>query len=347
MKKYIIKHKKFLISLVAVILTAVLVFGGYVGYRMFAAAPEAQHSYGEIYEQKQVVINTDEKGLLRVLKINDTHFFDGTCSSDKKTLDDLKVILDKTPCDFIVLDGDIVDGFNLKLSYDKYTAIDLLAQLIESYNTPWTFAPGNNDSEIDGENEDVIAFMMQYENFVCGNEKGVDGDMQFFADVMHNGELVHTIAIIDSGARTVKAIGKYDYIKESQINWLLDGIEERRVKTSIFFHMATPAFKAAYENGEDYDGMPREELFPFDEIPKNVLFDDMTKGNEYISLISTGHIHSNNLCSFYKGRYYQLSSVSGYSAMRMPGSVPSCTLTVIDTNQTDTQKMYSFEKIEA
>lgn len=341
------KFWKVLLSLIAVVLAGVIAFGGYLGYRLFISAPETQHSYEEVYSQQQVVLNADDNGLLRVLKINDTHFFDGVCENDKKTLEDLKIILDRTPCDLIVVNGDLVDGFNLEPNYDKYKAIELFATLLESYNVPWTFAPGNNDSEIDGENEDVIAFMMQYDNFVCGNEENIDGDMQFFIDVMYQNELVHTIAIMDTGARTTKAIGKYDYIKENQINWLLDGIAERKVKTSVFYHMATPAFKEAYENGEDYDGMPKLEKYRFDEIAENVLFDNMTKDNEYISLISTGHIHSNNLCSFYNGRYYQLSSVSGYSASRGPETIPSCTLTVIDTTQTDTKQTYQFEKIEA
>lgn len=32
---------------------------------------------------------------------------------------------------------------------------------------------------------------------------GIDGDMQFFAEFRHNGELVHYVAIMDTGARTI------------------------------------------------------------------------------------------------------------------------------------------------
>ncbi len=340
------KHKKIILAAISVVLVMTLVFGGYIGYRMFFSSPKTEHSYSEVYKQNDATLSTDSDGLFRVLKINDTHFFNGTCENDKKTLADLKVILDKTPCDLIVVNGDLVDGFNLKLDYDKYQAIDLFAKLIEEYDTPWTFAPGNNDSEIDGENEDVIAYMMQYEHFLCGNEQDLDGDMQFFIDIENNGELVHSIAIMDSGARTVKAVGKYDYIKENQIRWLLDGIADRKVKTSVFFHMPTPAFKIAFENGYAVSDMPKAENFAFDSIAKNTLFDEMTKGNEFITLVSTGHIHSNNLCSFYEGRYYQLSSISGYSASHLPKDNPSCTLTVIDTKESDVQKMYTFSKIE-
>ena len=50
--------------------------------------------------------------------------------------------------------------------------------------------------------------------------------------------------------------------------------------------------------------------------------------------------------SFVDGRYYQLSSVSGYNASRNDFIIPSCTLITINTNDQNTQTMYSFEQIE-
>lgn len=345
-------NKKRIIKIVVIVLCIALfcggAFGGYVLYRFnFNAPKDLQNSYEEIYDKEQIAYDVGDDGEFVVLKINDTHFYNGTCENDAKTLSDLKAILDKTPCDFIVVNGDMVDGFNLNTDYDKYGATKLLAELIENHNTPWTFCPGNNDSEIDGENEDLIAFMMQYKNFVCGNEENIGGDMQFFVDLEYNGKLVHSLAFMDSHARTIKAIGKYDYIKESQINWLLGEIGDRQVKTSVFFHMNTPAFKEAYENGEAYDAFPSSCEYALDSITENKLFDEMTADNEYISLISIGHIHSNNMSYFYNDRYYQLSSVSGYNASHPEDLKPSCTLTVIDVTEGNTKDMYHFEKVIA
>ncbi len=344
--------KKKIFKIIAIILAVVLVcggsFGGYILYRFnFNAPKDLAHSYEEIYNQEQITYDVGDDGEFVVLKINDTHFFNGTCENDAKTMSALEIILDVTPCDFIVVNGDMIDGFNLVSNYDKYGAAKIFADLVDNYNIPWTFLPGNNDGEIDGENEDLIAYLMQYKNFVYGNEENIDGDMQFFIDLEYNGELAHSLAFMDSNARTVKAIGEYDYIKENQINWLLKGINERKVKTSVFFHMNTPAFKTAYENGEGYDGFPSAYVYELDNIKENKLFDDMTADNEYISLISIGHVHSNNMCHFYNGRYYQLSSVSGYNASHPDDMIPSCTLTVIDVTETNPQKMYEFSKVEA
>lgn len=346
------KSKKKLIAkvlsiILAIALIAVGSFGGYLLYRFNCDKSNSTNSYEAVYSADQVKLSINDNGIFKILKINDTHFFNGDCDEDKHTLDDIKSILDKTQCDLIVADGDLVEGFNLNSSYDKYRAIDLFASLLEKYDTPWTFAPGNNDFEIDGSNEDIIAFMMQYEHFIYGNTKDVDGSMQFVIDVYNNDELVHSVAIMDSGARKPKAIGPYQPISENQAIWLNDEVNARKVKTSVFFHMPTNAFQTAYDNGETYVGFDMYNTYPYDEIKNNNVFDDVIKNNENITLLSCAHQHSNNMCSFYNGRYYQLSSVSGYSAGRNDFIYPSCTLTAINTLDDNAQTMYSFEQIRA
>lgn len=342
--------KKLVIKIIAIILTIVLItvgsFLGYILYRFNCDKSNGTNSYETVYSAEQVKLSTDNYGIFKILKINDTHFFNGICDDDKHTLDNIRAILDKTPCDLIVVDGDLVEGFNLKTSYDKFGAIDLFASLVEQYDIPWTFAPGNNDFEIDGSNEDIIAFMMQYEHFIYGNSKNIDGSIQFVIDIYNNDKLVHSVAVMDSGARKPKAIGSYQPINENQANWLNDEVNSRDVKTSVFFHMPTNAFQTAYDNGEAYDGFDMYNTYPYDEVKNDYIFDDVIKDNENITLISCGHQHSNNMCSFYSGRYYQLSSISGYSAGRDDFIYPSCTLTTINTLDDNTQTMYSFEQIK-
>ena len=343
--------KRLSVKLAAIALAVALVVsgccGGYVLYRFNCNKSGSENDYSNVYSQTVSSFDVGEDGKFDVLKINDTHFFNGTCDDDKHTLSDLKAILDRTPCDFIVVNGDLVEGFTLRLDYDKFGAIDLFAEMIEEYNIPWTFVPGNNDGEIDGDNKDIIAFMMQYDNFICGNAQGVYGDMQFFVDLTYNGEKAHTLAFLDSGMRRPRAIGKYEYIQESQIGWLLAGINERKVPTSVFFHMPVPSFENAFDNGEAYEGFDMYKTYSYNDIPKNQLFVDKTSDNEYISLISCAHQHSNNMCSFYNGRWYQLSSVSGYSAGRDDFIEPSVTLTSIDVTADNFKDMYTFEQIKA
>lgn len=333
--------------MLSIVLVFAISFGSYILYRFNCnkVDTDGAYSYEDIYNQEQLTLDVAADGKFRVLKINDTHFFNGTCENDVKTLESIEKVLDSTPCDLIIVNGDLVEGFNLSTKYDKSEALHNFAELITRYNIPWTFVPGNNDGEIDGENEDVIANLMQYSDFLCGNRKGIDGAMQLFIDLNYNGNFVHSVAVLDSNSRKIKAIGSYDYIKQSQVDWLLEGVNERKVSTSVFFHMPTPAFKAAYENGEAYENFRRFDNNNYAEVTENELFDNAVEGNEYITLLSCAHQHGNNMCSFYNNRYYQLSSVSGYSAGRRTEIVPSCTLTTIDVNVDDVQSMYEFEQI--
>lgn len=337
--------KKVLLSVIAVIIVAALCFGGYLLYRFNCDKSSSDFSYDDIYAADSVVVDIADNSQFRVMKINDTHLFNGVCENDAKTLKCLDNTLADNPCDLIIVGGDLVDGFNLNLSYDKFKAIDLFANVIEKYNIPWTFAPGNNDGEIDGENEDVIRYMMKYDNFIFGNQKGIDGSMQFFIDLESNNELVHSIAVLDSHSRKIKAIGDYDYIKQSQIDWLTAGVNERNVKTSVFFHMPTTDFKDAYENGEVYNDFLMANNNNYADIKENSLFADAFKDNKNITLLSCAHQHGNNMCTYYNDRYYQLSTISGYNASRPDYLIPGCTLTTININENDVKLMYDFEQI--
>lgn len=339
------KIKKVVLSIIALIVAAALLFGGYLMYRFNCSKSDSAFTYESVFSDEQISLNVNDDGEFRILKINDTHFFDGVCDNDIKTLNGIKSVLDTTSCDLIIVDGDLVEGFTLNPGYDKFQAIDTFSELVESYNIPWSFAPGNNDGEMDGSNKDIIAHLMQYDNFIFGNSKDISGDMQFFVDLNYQDKLAHTIAVMDSGARKPKAVGSYDYIKQNQIDWLLDGVNERAVKTSVFFHMPTTDFQTAFDNGEVYGDFEMYNTFPYDEIESNKLFADSIQGNENISLISCAHQHSNNMCSFYDSRYYQLSSCSGYGAGHHDFITPCCTLTTIDVNDDNAQTMYSFEEL--
>lgn len=329
------KNAKKLLCLLLSILLAASLFGCSNKY-------QATNSYEEIYSKESISLDVKDDEF-KIFKINDTHFINGTCKNDKNTLADLKSALDSCDFDMVIICGDLVDGYSLKITYNKYKAVSIFADLIESYKKPWAFAPGNNDGEKGGSNEDLIAYLMQYENFVCGNTKDIDGSMNFFIDLTKNGKLVHSLAILDSHSKGND--DKYDYIKQSQIDWLNNETNQRKMKTSLFFHMPTPSFKTAYEQGEAYEGYPFSDKYAVDDIKKNELFDNETASNKYISLISVGHVHSDNIAYYYNDRYYQLSSLGGYNAAGAKSTTPSYTLITINLDKQNTRDLYNFSKI--
>ena len=344
----VLKNKSVKITLIVLLLVALCgcAFGAYVGGRAWTNRLDYEHDYDEVYSHPDYSLETNDEGLLKVLKINDTHFINGEIESDKRTLDGLKKALDSTPVDLIVMAGDLVEGCNFNVRYDKENAIRKFSELMESYDTPWTFVPGNNDGEIDGSNRDVIALMLSYEHFITGNVRDIYGDTQFYIDVTYNGEKAHTLAFMDTGMRKPKITGNYDHLRESQIENLKEEINKRGVKTSLFIHMQTPAFGTAYELGEDYENMPKRLSSSYKSIPKNALFDEELQNEKLLTLISCGHQHGNDVCSFYGGRYYQLSSPSGYTAWMPKDVSPTVTLTTINVLEENPKLIYHFEKID-
>lgn len=343
----ILNKKVIRYALIIVLLIALggCAFGAYVGGRVWVNLLPLEDEYESIYSREQYSLTVDESGRLDVLKINDTHFVNGKTEEDVKTLKGIEVALAQREFDFIVLDGDIIDGFNLNPRYDKEGAIISIAELIEKYDTPWTFVPGNNDGEIDGSTRDVIAYMLRYENFVAGNVEGIYGDLQFYVDVKFSGQSVHTLAFMDTGMRKPKITGKYDHVRENQIKHLKEEINARGVKTSLFMHMQTPAFEEAYKLGEYYANIPNRCSDAYSSIPKNSLFDKEMEDVELLTLVSCGHQHGNSLCSYYDNRYYELASPSGYSAWMPDGVNPTLTVISINVLLENVKDIYQFEKI--
>lgn len=342
------KNKWTKIALIAIILLALggLSFGAYVGGRVWTNLLPLEHSYDEIYSLGNYSYDVGDDGLFKVLKINDTHLFSGETEKDKKTLDGVEKVIAKESPDFVVLLGDIVDGFNLSISYDKESALAKMATILENYGAPWTLIPGNNEGEIDGSTKDVIAYLLGYDHFVSGNVEGVYGNVQFTIDLTQNGEVKHLLGFMDSGARRPEVIGAYDHFRENQVESMLAVIQEKSVPASLFFHMQTPTFESAFNEGEHIGNMPKRYSQAYDTIPKNATFDKIVEGENLIKLISVGHQHGNSMCALYNNCYYELASPSGYSAWRPEGVNPSITAITIDVEEGLAENIYHFEKIE-
>lgn len=341
------KNNTFKVLLIVGIIIALAgcALGAYVGGRVWTNKLPLEHDYDTIYSNGDYSLEVDENGIFNVLKINDTHFINGECENDKKTLEGIKKVLDEQKYDLIIMNGDMIDGFGFDPTYNKENAINAFAMLIESYNTPWIFIPGNNDGEMDGDDKDVIAYMLRYPHLLAGNVSGIYGDMQFYVDLTKDGNVVHTIAIMDSGMRSPAVTGSYDHIRENQVEELLGRVRQKGVDVSLFFHMQTPAFEDAYQNGEHYINVPKRRSESYDRIPKNAKFDELIEGEQLIKLISVGHQHGNSMCALLSGRYYELASPSGYNAWRPEGVEPSVTAISIDTGKVNAKEIYSFEKI--
>ena len=62
-------------------------------------------------------------GIFTVLQITDTHFFNGIWYKDTKTLFAIKEQIIALKPDLVIATGDIFDGYNDNIFYNKYSAI--------------------------------------------------------------------------------------------------------------------------------------------------------------------------------------------------------------------------------
>ncbi len=339
------------VVLKVIIIIACIVFcvgagvGAYVGGRAWTNTLPLEKDYNDVYQNSNFYLEIDASGVFNVLKINDTHFINGETEDDIKTLNGIERELSHNQYDLVILGGDIVDGFNFNVKYDKEKSLKKLAETLESFDVAWTFIAGNNDGEIDGDNRDVITYLLKYPNFIMGNVRGLSGDTQFFIDLTLNGEVKHSLAFLDSGARKPSITGRYESIDEDITAWLVENASKRDNKVSVFFHMPSPIFKEAYQQGTRFEGIPQSNLNDYASIKGNASFDDKVMAVENIKCLSVAHQHGNSMCALYKDKYFELSSPSGYSAS-MPSTLkPSVTRITINTLACDTADTYFFERI--
>lgn len=191
------KIRQIVLYVLACLLVMSIVFVIVVCVKINYIPIKLDNIYDNVYAAPSVSIETNNENF-KVLKISDTHLINGKTKNDLKTLEHIKEVLNKNKYDLVILNGDFVDGFNMNFSFNKYTAIDSFAAIVEDHDTIWTFVPGNNDREMQGDNKKMISYLMQFEHFIIGNTIGLDGNVNFVIDVERNGEVAHSIILLDS-----------------------------------------------------------------------------------------------------------------------------------------------------
>lgn len=285
----------------------------------------------------------DADGDFTLLQFTDTHLISGSTKKDMKTLEKMKTQIEKNTPDLVVITGDMVEGNNKNKNYNKKEALETVGTLMESLQQYWAYVPGNNDGEFMGSSDEIVSFLSQYKHCILSNKENLTGATQYSIDLKKSGgEVVHSLIFMDSLQRNEMNV--YDCMKEDQAEWLSKTLNEKNVKTSLFFHMNTPDFTNSAKLGEAYSENYAEvpEIL-VNNIPGNDKIDKVINEAGNVGLVSIGHIHpEDNWCSFYDGRYYHVTRASGYYVSKKPG----CTLITIHTFDSDIKLMYDFVEIE-
>lgn len=289
----------------------------------------------------------DTNGDFTILQFTDTHLISGTTGKDEKTLAAMRTQVETQQPDLVVVSGDMIEGNNVDPRFNKLAAIEAVGTLFEELGQYWAYVPGNNDGEKNGSTEDVVAVLSAYSHCIVSDEENLTGATQYAVDLLRaDGTLAHSLIFMDSLARD--ANNDYDYMKEDQVQWVSRTIAQKQaanpnVTVSLFFHMNTPNFALAGQNGVPYStdiaSIPADF---YTGIDGNAALDSALADAGCVGLVSIGHIHpETNYVSFYNNTYYQVVRSSGYATTDEPG----CSLITIHTNAASVQDMYDFTEI--
>ena len=289
----------------------------------------------------------DANGDFTILQFTDTHLISGTTGKDEKTLAAIRTQIETQTPDLVVLSGDMVEGSNADPRFDKLAAIETVGALFEELGQYWAYVPGNNDGEKNGSTEDVVAVLSAYGHCIMADAENLTGATQYAVDLLRaDGTLAHSLIFMDSLARD--ANNDYDYMKADQVQWAKDTIAQKQaanpqVTVSLFFHMNTPNFAFAGQNGTPYstDIAPIPADF-YTGIDGNAALNSVLAEAGCVGLVSIGHIHpETNYVSFYNNTYYQVVRASGFGVTDAPG----CAQITIHTNAETAEAMYDFAEL--
>ena len=151
--------------------------------------------------------------------------------------------------DLITLTG---DNAWCKMGYIR------LVQVIDSYGIPWAAVMGNHD----GDNGETV-----YENW-CAEQvvsaknsvfKFGPKDMgvgNYIINVTENGEIIHSIYMVDTHTNTDLPCGGYDHLWDNQLKWYewavkgTNALAGKTVESSIFFHIPCIQYRTAWAEAQ-------------------------------------------------------------------------------------------------
>lgn len=225
---------------------------------------------------------------MKILLIADVH---NKPHGSKKTLRDLKKLIDCQAADLIVFMGDTVHGPSTHRNYEKY-----LRQVLDlTDNKPFAYVFGNHDDECETTKDEILSVINTYPNSLT------DG-RNYTVHMM--GE---TLLFLDSGSYYIGEESYYDTVKSGQIDFALGKIKGS--KAVLFQHIIVPDImdvidcydsrqKGAvrdggkyykFKNGVQYSGKLGERP-----CPPDINTGELEKLSPYLKCACFGHDHKNS-----------------------------------------------------
>ena len=243
-------------------------------------------------------------------------------------------LIERTQPDLITMTGDNAWGA---------TAYIKIIEKIESFGIPWAPIMGNHDGELT-----ISEFWAAYQLYNAENclfEFGPKdmGYGNYIINIEENGEVIHTLFMMDTHSSTDKECGGYDHLWDNQIEWYkwaVKGITKENGKiidSSVFIHIPVPEFIDAWESIHDENGNMIEPYKSQEFCTKyegggypsfNNGFFDVCKELGSTKNIVAGHDHVNCFTIDYEGINLTYSMKTGIASSYRPNTVGGTTITI-------------------
>lgn len=274
-----------------------------------------------VFEDNMYKIYKDENDF-KILQLSDLHIGGSfiTYKKDLKALESIKNLVTYTNPDLIIVTGDLIYPTPIQSFYlNNQTALFQLIAFFNNLNVPWTFVYGNHETEdyalrnADELYAKVISandnMAQKYNKLLYYNyDNNISGRSNMIFEIINSDNTINQVLyLIDSGDYYSNVLNDYDYIRDDQVEWYKETLEEIGVNNSsmIFFHMPLVETKEAIDK---YLNNDEDVKYYFGEFNEKVacsrfrskIFDTALELGSTKAMFY-GHDHSNNISLEYKG----------------------------------------------
>ncbi len=266
---------------------------------------------GKTYNPSDYFLEMEYKDDFKILQLTDTHI--AAKDDRERQYKFLEETISLGNPDLIVITGDI-------FTFATKTSAKEFFKFMDSFNVPWTLVFGNHDEQCYFSVEWVTRYLNKltespdsYCIFKDIQDDDVFGNSNFVINLKDGDTIKEQLIFLDSNRYHYGSYIGYDYIKEDQIEWYSNIVDETTringhlTESLLFFHIPVPEFSDAYDAAIRGDadaileeGEKREDVC----CPKyNSGFFDKVLEKGSSKAMFVGHDHVNNYRVLYKGIY--------------------------------------------
>ncbi|QHQ63504.1 metallophosphoesterase [Anaerocolumna sedimenticola] len=279
----------------------------------------------------------NSNGTFKILQFTDIHYSSDN-QLDHGTARLMEQILKEEKPDFIMITGDTVYG------PDNINLLSKALAPVTGAGIPWSFTFGNHDTEEGVGYDELFGAFTNLPNCAAYNaDDSIDGMGNHYLEVKdREGRTKWVLFGVDSGAyNKLPQIGGYDYVKDSQIRWfknMVQDIEKKEDNFSalIFMHIALPEYNEVWDTKTCY-GEKREEVC----CPKiNSGFFTAMQETGHTKAVFVGHDHINDYIGDLYGISLGYGRATGYNTYGQEGYLRGARIILLNEDNTDSFQTY-------